>query len=177
MLFDGGVGQTDISPELALTAWSGNTCTYLGVRPLNQQLLHKLEMVIDPNIYTGGKTPESDPFGATVAVLEKPKALTLTEDFCTVAPETEDGEVTYNNANVKALAQFYQRNLVRKDVATMTNETSAYPTWPATCYFLGLSTGDQENNPGVVQEIGWQSLYGGMGLYNPVSKNPVTVNP
>ena len=32
----------------------------------------------------------------------QPKALTLTEDFRTVAPETEDGEVTYKNADVKA---------------------------------------------------------------------------
>lgn len=76
--------------------------------------------------------------------------------------------------NVLGLAQFYQRYLVRKDVATMTNETSVYPTWPATCYFLGLAEGDQGQNPGVVQEIGWQSMYGGMGLYNPISKNPVT---
>ena len=35
-------------------------------------------------------------------MLDKPKALTLTEDFRTVAPETEDGEVTYKNADVKA---------------------------------------------------------------------------
>lgn len=174
MLFDGGVGQAGISPDMALTAWEGNTCSYLGVRPLNQQLTHKLEMVVDPNVYTGAKTPDNDPFGENIAMLDKPKALTLTEDFRTVAPETEDGEVTYKNADVKALAQFYQRYLVRKDVATMTNETSVYPTWPATCYFLGLAEGDQTNNPGVVQEIGWQSLYGGMGLYNPISKNPVT---
>ena len=159
---------------MALTAWDGNTCRYLGVRPLKQQLTHKLEMVVDPNVYTGGKTADDDPFGENVALLDKPKPLTLTEDFRTVAPETEDGEVTYKNANVKALAQFYQRYLVRKDVATMTNEVSVYPEWPATCYFLGLSTGDQGNNPGVVQEIGWQSMYGGMGLYNPISKNPVT---
>ncbi|MCI6477820.1 MAG: hypothetical protein MSA32_07730 [Bacteroidales bacterium] len=35
-------------------------------------------------------------------MLDKPKALTLTEDFRTVASETEDGGVTYKNAGVKA---------------------------------------------------------------------------
>ena len=35
-------------------------------------------------------------------MLDKPKALTVTEDFRTVVPETEDGEVTYKNADVKA---------------------------------------------------------------------------
>ena len=35
-------------------------------------------------------------------MLDKPKALTLTEDFRTGAAETEEGKVTYKNADVKA---------------------------------------------------------------------------
>lgn len=174
MLFDGGEGQAQIAADMALTAWSGNTCKYLGVTPLNNVLIHKLEVVVDPDTYTGDKSANYDPFSENMAMLEYPAALTLTEDFRTVAPVTEGDEVTYNNAKVKALAQFYMGNLVRKDVATMTKETDTYPVFPANCYFIGLQTGDQENNPGVVQEVGWQSRYGGMGLYNPVSNNPVT---
>lgn len=172
MLFDGGVGQGELSPDMALSAWSGNTCAYLQRTPLNSVLTHRLEMAIDPAMYTADKMAEKDPF--TTGYMTKPKALTLSEDFRTVPPVTEGADVTYMNNDVKALAQFYQRYLIRKDVATMTSESGVYPTWPANCYFLGLSTGDQENNPGVVQEIGWQSRYGGMGLYNPVSLNPVT---
>ena len=60
-----------------------------------------------PFFPTLGKLDEAwnalnDPFGENIAMLDKPKALTLTEDFRTVAPETEDGEVTYKNADVKA---------------------------------------------------------------------------
>lgn len=173
MLFDGGVGQTELSSTWTLVGWSGNTCTYLGVTPLNNIMTHRLEMVIDPNFYTGEQTSSADPFSETLAKLTKPSALTLNEDFRTVAPITEEAPTTYKNAKVKALADFYKQYLIRKDVQTMTQNLN--PKWPANCYFLGLHSSDQENNPGVVQGIGWQSYYGGMGQYDPLILNPVTV--
>lgn len=173
MLFDGGKGQEELGTNFALKAWNGNTCAYLGVTPLNEVLCHNLELVVDPQVFTAEYNSENDPF--TTAKLTKPKALTLNEDFTTVQPKA-DGEVeTYNNANVKALAEFYLTNLVRKDVATMNSadESGPYPQWQPNYYFFGLQTGDQTNNPNVVQNIGWADYYGGQGLYDPLSANPI----
>lgn len=179
MLFDGGEGQAAINSSWAPTGWDGNTCQYLGTDALNGQLLHQLVIAFDPQVYIGEKSSSADPFikvdpTTQKPMFTKPTALTLNEDFRTVASTTEEGEVTFNDANVKALAQFYMQNLVRKDAITMTSETAApEPVWPTNAYFFGLGDGDQTNNPNVAQTMGWQSYYGGMGVFDPCSKNPV----
>ena len=174
MLFDGGATQTEIDgapSSWALSGWGGNTCTYLGVQPLNETRLHYIEMTVDPNIYTAEQKADYDPF--TKGVLTLPEALTLNEDFRTVAPVNEGDETTYNDAKVKALAQFYMANLIRKDVCTMAStEEDNRPIWQKNCYFLGLGSGDQTNNPNVAQEIGWKDYYGGSGVFDPLSETP-----
>ncbi|MDD7336694.1 MAG: RagB/SusD family nutrient uptake outer membrane protein [Prevotella sp.] len=187
MLFDGGVGQEQLGSDMALTGWGGNTCKWLGVKPLNSIISHEIEICVSPSIYVAPYSSDKDPFSDSLAILKKPKALTLNEDFTTVPPAYEGAEETYKNARVKALAEFYQTNLVRKDVCTMTvstssskttgTELSVYPQWLPQYYFLGLQTGDQDNNPNVVQTIGWVDRYGGSGTYNPVSSNPVLKRP
>ena len=177
MLFDGGAGQTEIenAPSTwTLTGFGGNTCTYLGVTPLNDISLHRLEMHIDPAVYMGSRAPESDPFDK--GVLKKPTALTLAEDFTTsVKPETQ--ELEYADANVKALAEFYLNYLVRKDIVTQTKmnleETDyAKPQWDKKCYLMGLQSADESNNPNVAQTIGWSSTFGGAGHFDPLSLTP-----
>lgn len=175
MLFDGGTGQETIEPTWTLTAWSGNTCKYLGVAPLKDVVRHTIELYIDPAVHMANKEAVNDPF--TTGVLEKPKALTLNEDM-TATMETVNDEtvITYADPNVQALAEFYVRNLVRKDVSTMTSEaeTGIFPVWDPKLYLMGLQSGDQQNNPGVVQTIGWNSRFGGMGIFDPLSDNPKT---
>ena len=119
----------------------------------------------------------SDPF--INGVITKPKALTLTEDFTTETNE-EDGSLIFKNANVKALADFYSNYLQRKDITTMnyTDEEGnttygAMPVWSNNCYLMGLATGDENNNPNVVQTMGWNSTAGGTGVFDPLSKNPI----
>ena len=177
MLFDGGAGQGEIENAPAswtLTGFGGNTCTYLGVTPLNDISLHRIEIYIDPAVYMGSRSVDSDPFDK--GVLDKPKALTLNEDFTTtVDPETE--ELVYANANVKALAEFYMNFLQRKDIITQTtmnaDETDyAKPQWDKKCYLMGLQSGDEENNPNVAQTIGWASTFGGAGHFDPLSLTP-----
>lgn len=176
MLFDGGAGQEEIFPEWKLTGWNGNTCQYLGVTPLNDILLHRIELYFDPSVYTGAKNVESDPF--TVLGISKPKALALTENMTAQTTEGEEGaiEITYANSRVKALGDFYSKYLLRKDIETMTStaETGTNPVWSKNLYFMGLGEGDQVNNPGVVQTIGWNSRFGGMGIFDPLSKTPKT---
>ena len=178
MLFDGGVGQSEIEGAPASwepTGWGGNTCAYLGVTPLNDRYTYQIEMYISPDVYMGSRDPENDPF--TKGLLTKPKALTLNEDFTTTT-DPETGEAIYADANVKALAEFYLNNLVRKDVITQTTQTAdetaiARPVWDKRCYLMGLSAADESNNPNVVQTIGWTSTFGGNGVFDPLSDTPV----
>ena len=178
MLFDGGIYQSEIGGSSWVpSGWSGNTCAYLGVTPLNNITLHRLEMYIDPSVFMGAEESTADPF--TTGKIAKPKAHTLNEDFTTVTNE-EDGSLSYNNASVKALADFYSNYLLRKDITTMnyTDEegtvTYGYlPVWSNNCYLMGLASGDENNNPNVLQTIGWNSTAGGMGAFDPLSKNPV----
>jgi hypothetical protein len=179
MLFDGGINQNEIEGAPAswtLTGFSGNTCSYLGVTPLNDIAIHRIEMYIDPAVYMGSRDPEADPFAK--GLLNKPKALTLTEDFTTTVSQ-EDGTAIYANASVKALAEFYELNLLRKDIITQSVTTDdvvefSLPQWDKKCYLMGLASSDEENNPNVVQTIGWNSAFGGMGVFDPLSDNPIT---
>ena len=90
----------------------------------------------------------------------------------------ETGEAVYADANVQALAQFYGQYLVRKDIVTQTVEDAdgeyASSRWTKKCYLMGLQSADEENNPNVVQTIGWNSTFGGMGVFDPLSDNPQT---
>ena len=178
MLFDGGANQTNIEGAPStwnLTGFGGNTCDYLGVTQLNNVHLHKLEMYIDPAIYMGSRNPESDPFTMATPVLTKPKALTLNEDFTTTIDE-ETGEAIYANKDVQALAEFYMNNLIRKDILTQTSLDAdgeyASTRWSKKCYLMGLQSADEENNPNVAQTIGWDSTFGGMGHFDPLSLTP-----
>jgi len=177
MLFDGGEGQNAINAGWGLTGWGGNTCTYLGVEPLNGKRLYQLELHFDPSLFVGARSEETDPF--TLLGISKPKALTLDEDMTATMVEVgEDTEYTFANSRVQALASFYSQYMVRKDVETMVNKDGttllAAPYWDPKLYLMGLGYGDQENNPGVVQTIGWDSRFGGSGVFDPLSKNPVT---
>ena len=180
MLFDGGYQITEniegAPSTWNLTGFGGNTCNYLGVTPLNNVHLHKLEMYIDPAIYMGSRAPESDPFTMATPLLTKPKALTLSEDFTTTINE-ETGEAIYANKDVQALAEFYMNNLIRKDIITQTTvdaDTGEYASsrWDKKCYLMGLATSDEENNPNVAQTIGWSSTFGGVGHFDPLSLTP-----
>ncbi len=178
MLFDGGVNQENIEGAPStwnLTGFGGNTCEYLGVTQLNNVHPHKLEMYIDPAVYMGKEQPEADPFNLETPVLTKPKALTLNEDFTTTI-DSETGEAIYADANVKALAEFYMNNLLRKDILTQTAVDAdgeyASARWDKKCYLMGLQSGDESNNPNVAQTIGWTSTFGGAGHFDPLSLTP-----
>ncbi|WP_277821147.1 RagB/SusD family nutrient uptake outer membrane protein [Palleniella muris] len=171
MLFDGGVTQGEIQADWVPSGWGGNTCAYLGVTPLNEVVRHQLELHFDPTIFTGEKTNDLDPF-ETLGI-KRPTALTLRENM-TAKIDEQTGEMVYADARVGELAKFYGAYLVRKDIETMvsTAEMGINPIWDNIMYLMGLAASDQENNPGVVQTVGWQSRFGGMGIFDPLSKSP-----
>lgn len=178
MLFDGGVGQEQIYNGWQMTGWSGNTCAYLGVTPLNEIPRQKIELHFAPSVYLGEKLPTADPFNIATTQIVKPVALTLNENISgsQVVDANGDLQYTITNSNVKALVAFYQKNLVRKDISTMNSQTSSNvkPVWSKNCYLLGLSSSDQQNNAKVVQTVGWTSTFGGPGVFDPLSDNPET---
>lgn len=112
--------------------------------------------------------------GAYVIELEDPTGAS--NDYLDVKEVYVDSENNPNRKYVEKLAAFYNQYLVRKDIATMTSTavTGTNPVWDKKCYLMGLNTADQKANPNVAQTIGWNSLFGGFGVFDPLSKTPIT---
>ena len=151
MLFDGGVGQAAIKPSWALTGFGGNTCTYLGLKPLNGTKRHQIVMYCK----TASAT---DP-----TVGSRPQALTLDEDMsCTNG--------MYKNEKVRTLAEFYDNFLSRKDVNLDGNDESLTIQYRPTYYFLGLRQNAMQTNPTLHQTVGWHDLgRNADGLFDPLA--------
>ena len=151
MLFDGGQGQSALKSSWALTGFGGNTCTYLGVSPLNGTKRH--------NIVLYCKTASAtDPTTGN-----RPKALTLDEDM-TYA------NGAYADANVEALANFYDTYLERKDVNADGNDDALTITYLPKYYFLGLKSNAMSNNVTLHQTVGWHDLgRNADGLFDPLA--------
>lgn len=173
MLWDGGAGIAEVQgapASWALTGFGGNTCTYLGVKPLNGQEKYQIEMYIDPEIWAYKAEDKFDPFnptdaGAMEKKLTRPNGLTLKENI--TAAKNPDGTYTCENATVQALVDFYINNKVtRKEHPSVKMDSKFNPK----CYLFGLNEGDQRNNPAVMQTITWESFFGGTGTFDPLAE-------
>ena len=151
MLFDGGVGQADIKPSWALKGFDGNTCTYLGVAPLNGKKRHSIVLYC--------KTVQAtDP-----AFANRPTALTLDEDM-----SYSDG--IYADSKVAAMANFYDTYLERKDVNADGNDDAVTIKYYPKYYFLGLKRNAMQNNVTLHQTVGWHDLgRNADGKFDPLS--------
>ncbi len=151
MLFDGGEGQAAIKPSWALTGFGGNTCNYLGVKPLNGTKRHQIVLYcIDPS--------ETDPTEGN-----RPEPVTLDEDMT----NTDGG---YKNDKVRDLADFYDIFLQRKDVNLDGNDDALTIQYRPTYYFLGLRQNAMQTNPTLHQTVGWHDLgRNADGLFDPLS--------
>ncbi|MBO4822578.1 MAG: RagB/SusD family nutrient uptake outer membrane protein [Prevotella sp.] len=151
MLFDGGVGQAAIKPTWALTGFGGNTCNYLGVKPLNGTKRHQII------IYCRTASATDPTIGS------RPEALTLDEDMSYI-----NGE--YKNEKVRTLAEFYDTFLGRKDVNLDGNDESLTIQYRPTYYFLGLRQNAMQTNPTLHQTVGWHDLgRNADGLFDPLA--------
>lgn len=158
MLFDGGVGQEALKSSWALTGFGGNTCTYLGVKPLNGTKRHHI--VLYANVIAS-KDNNSDPLLSL-----RPDALSLEEDMSYNASTG-----TYANDKVKALAEFYDNNLTRKDQNLDGNDETLTIQFLPKYYFLGLKDNAMKNNVTLHQTVGWHDLgRNADGLYDPLSE-------
>ena len=157
MLFDGGTETFDGEPtSWKLTGFGGNTCTYLGVTPLNGQRRHEIV------IYTrslGDQKNDADP------VLEKrPKALSLTEGLT-----YDDDAEEYGSNEAMDLADFYAAYLKRKDVNVDTNDDTKGIKFLPQYYFIGFKQSAMQTNPTLLQTVGWHDYsHGQAGTFDPL---------
>lgn len=151
MLFDGGEGQAAIKSTWALTGFGGNTCNYLGVKPLNGTKRHQIVIYcLDAS--------DTDPTEGN-----RPDPITLDEDI-TYA------NGSYSDAKVKDLAEFYEIFLGRKDVNLDGNDDALTIQYRPTYYFLGLRQNAMQTNPTLHQTVGWHDLgRNADGLFDPLS--------
>ena len=151
MLFDGGVGQGNIKSTWALTGFGGNTCNYLGVKPLNGTKRHQIVLYcLDAST--------TDPTEGN-----RPGPISLDEDLTRTAGN-------YNDNKVKELAEFYEIFLGRKDVNLDGNDAALTIQYRPTYYFLGLRQNAMQTNPTLHQTVGWHDLgRNADGLFDPLS--------
>ena len=159
MLFDGGEGQATLKSSWAVTGWGGNTCTWLGFKPLNGQRREKLQYRTadkyglgtaqwdgDPLLKGGGVRPAGINFNST----------TLADDL----------------ANLKT---WYQENLAVKEQkgdGYDSQKNKLYIKFQPFYYLLGFNSGVQNQNKQLEQTIGWGDYNkgGAPGTFDPLAE-------
>lgn len=162
MLYDGGAVSVPGAPESwKLTGWGGNTCTYLGFKPLNGQRRENMEFRIQDQYGIGGTTFDSDPLkkeGSTAPA--RPAAVDYRQEL---------------TAQLEALKNFYSQTLVRKlkkGDARDSDKIDLYIQFQPHYYFLGLSQAAQSNSKALPQTIGWDDYNnnGAAGTFDPLAE-------
>jgi hypothetical protein len=157
MLFDGGAVAVEGAPSSwTLSGWDGNTCTYLGFKPLNGQRRENLEFRIQDSYGIGGTTADSDPLRAVT----RPAAVDYRKDL---------------TSQLETLKTFYSTSFVRKlkrgdayDQDHIDLTMNFLPRY----YFLGLAQSAQSNNKHLDQTIGWEDYNKGNsnGIFDPLAE-------
>ena len=159
MLFDGGIELPEGAPATwKLTGWGGNTCTYLGFKPLNGQRRENFEFRTTVNGGIGGTNVDDDPL--VKAGITRPAAMDLRKDL---ASEQD------------RLKEFYSNYLTRKTKKGDSYDDSHSPLYIAFLpryYILGFHQGIQGNNSTLLQTIGWGDYNNGgaNGTFDPLAE-------
>lgn len=186
MLYDGGATQPEGAPaDWTLTGWGGNTCTWLGVKPLNGQRRENMVFRVADSYGTGGTTVDTDPIYKaainTIATNEGittdsvVKAYTYYEILDKVRPAGVDLRLTGDElkTQMNTLASWYRANLVRqtkKGDAYDQNHIAEYINFRPKYYFLGFALGASSNNTGLPQTCGWIDYNtGSLGTFDPLA--------
>lgn len=169
LLWDGGVGQENLKSSWKVTGFNGNTCSYLGVQPLNGQRRTGIEICVKEDVI--GQAEEKDGKDPILAKgVERPKPINLMKDkmLSKVVGEEED-PAKVPNTTVDDLAEFYQQYLYRK-TRRVDGDLEYTISFQPNYYFIGFKTNMQANNVTLEQTIGWaDSRNGGAnGTYDPL---------
>ena len=158
MLYDGGAVKVNGAPESwTLTGWGGNTCTWLGFKPMNGQRRERF-------IYR-----TADKYGkAADAAYDKDVLLAGGG----VRPEGVNLMSSTLQDDLQALKAWYEENLVwmqRPGDGRNSDKTPQYINFLPKYYFLGIKSGVMSHNKGLLQTAGWEDYNNGgaMGTYDP----------
>lgn len=160
LLWDGGAGQGSLNASWALTGFDGNTCTYLGLEPLNGKRRNGIELRVKDSYGYAAKAHDKDPL--KTAAIVRPAALNLAVDATTTG-----------NTKVDALANYYGNNLVRKATRMDGDPTYTIGFQPQ-YYIIGFKENMQKNNTQLEQTIGWADFSNGgaPGTFDPLAETP-----
>lgn len=159
MLFDGGATKVAGAPSTwTLTGWGGNTCTWLGFKPLNGQRRENMEFRVADKFGFGGTTYDSDPL--------------VKNNITRCAPVDLRKDL---GPQLQTLKAWYKNNLVlklKKGDARNASHVDEYMYFNPKYYFLGLSSGTSVINKSLPQTIGWEDSNNGgaAGTFDPLAQ-------
>ncbi len=162
LLFDGGVGHEAYKDTWKVTGFGGNTCTYLGVQPLNQREKHHIIELRTIEMATAADNEDIDPL--LMAGVKRLPGLNLQE------------RNKNNNQGEAYLAEFYREHFIRKDRNGEGNNSEQIPTFQIPYYLMGFTYSGMVNNPTLYQNIGWEDFtHGGEGIFDPLEEDPAKI--
>ncbi|NDW12205.1 RagB/SusD family nutrient uptake outer membrane protein [Bacteroides sp. 214] len=160
MLYDGGIGKVEGAPNTwTLSGWGGNTCIYLGFKPLNGQRRDKIEFRLADSYGVGGTTADSDPL--LKAGVERPAAIDFRKEDLDTQLET--------------LRDFYKTNFVAKKKigdARTSDKVDLYIDFRPKYYLLGFNDSAMGSYKEGLQTIGWEDTNKGNapGTFDPLAE-------
>jgi len=163
MLWDGGAGQASLKSTWTLSGFGGNTCTYLGVNPLNGQRRNGLELRVSSSV-TGGGIAQASEFNTVTGKNNDP---IITNSNTIKRPQAWN--INSNDTIQRDSVINFYRYLTRKQrmIDTQNKVISYRPEY----YIIGLRASAQVNNTTLLQTIGWtDSQRGGLGTFDPLAE-------
>lgn len=177
MLFDGGTEKVEGAPShWTLTGWGGNTCTWLGFKPLNGQRRENIQFHITET-YNGGIG--GDKFTENNGVVVNPdpiadKTQVYPNQYTGIRPAAVD--LRYELApQLEVLKTFYETYLERKNKTgdgRDSDKALLYMNFRPKYYIIGLRQNAQTANVGLEQTIGWGDYNnaGANGTFDPLAE-------
>jgi hypothetical protein len=177
MLWDGGSGQSSLKASWALTGFDGNTCTYLGVNPLNGMRRTGMEVTVSPNnsiigsgyisTMTTAAKFANDPIIKAGIKRSPVGGLNLMDTSNSLIWSNPSKPSTPMDSLCWFYNNYFQRKTTRVD-----GDLTYFITFQPQYYFIGLKNSAQQMNVTLKQTIGWADLENGgaNGTYDPLAE-------
>lgn len=171
LLFDGGEKFSTIPgapSSWKLDGWGGNTCTWLGITPLNGQRRENSEFRTADSYGEGGTTKDSDPLEKAGVVRCAPVDLSSTTVDIATQMTTLKTWYYGDGTSTNPAHLVYK---MKKGDGYDNNKVPLYMEFKPHYYLFGLTQSAMNNNTALPQTIGWEDTNrGGMGTFDPLAE-------